>query len=527
MVPALLDQHGKPMAFGGGITGAERTTREMATWMPDLRPADVRVNVEKDLLDGRVTDRIQNDGFVSSGTDITKDSIVGAQYVLNARPNHEALGAPAEWAEEFQRIAETKFNLLADSDSAWFDSRRRLTLTEMVRLGVHTYMRCGEVLQVAEWVREAGRPCATATTLVEPSRLCNPQDGEDTLTRRRGVEMHPQWGYPVAYHIRNGHRYDSYTGAETWTWRTVARQLPWGRPQVLHVYEPLEADMSRGVSTMVPVLKEMKMTKQYRDVVLQNAVTNAMYAAAIESELPDEVVFAALGGGNADANNPISQYMSGLAQYAGNARALQLDGVKIPHLYPGTKLKFYPAGTVGDTQFEARMLRHLAAAFGLSYEEFSRDFTNTNYSSARASMMQSWRHMVGKKRRTADKIANFVYGLWVEEEISRGDLPLPPGRTRADFYAPGHRDAYCSAEWIGAARGQIDESKETEAAILRIERGLSTFEDECARLGKDWRKVFAQRARERAKLTELGLPDLDQAKPAGAPGNTPVPSEES
>ena len=265
------------------------------------------------------------------------------------------------------------------------------------------------------------------------------------------------------------------------------------------------------------------MTKQYRDVVLQNAVTNAMYAAAIESELPDEAVFASLGAGNVSPDNPLNNYMAGLAAYAGNARALQLDGVKIPHLYPGTKLKFYPAGQVGDTQFEARMLRHLAASFGLSYEEFSRDFTNTNYSSARASMSQSWRHMVSKKRRTADKIANFIYGLWVEEAISRGELPLPAGRTRADFYAPGHRDAYCAAEWIGAARGQIDEAKETEAAIARIEKGLSTWEDECARLGKDWRKVFAQRARERAELKKLDLPDLDagvaaKVKPA-------VPSE--
>lgn len=519
----LLDQHGKPLAFGGGVTGAERTTREMATWLPDLRPADVRLLSEKELLDGRASDRIQNDGFVASATDITKDSIVGAQYVLNSRPNWLALGADQAWAEEFQLAAETRFNMLADSDSAWLDTARTKTLTDIVRLGVQIYMATGETLLVAEWVREVMRPCSTAVTMVSPSRLSNPRDGEDTRTRRKGVELHPQWGYPVAYHIRNGHRFDPYVGDEVWTWRTVARSLPWGRPQVLHIYEETDADMHRGISTIVSVLKEMKMTKQYRDVVLQNAVTNAMYAAAIESELPDEAVFASLGAGNVSPDNPLNNYMAGLAAYAGNARALQLDGVKIPHLYPGTKLKFYPAGQVGDTQFEARMLRHLAASFGLSYEEFSRDYTNTNYSSARASMSQSWRHMVSKKRRTADKIANFIYGLWVEEAISRGELPLPAGRTRADFYAPGHRDAYCAAEWIGAARGQIDEAKETEAAIARIEKGLSTWEDECARLGKDWRKVFAQRARERAELKKLDLPDLDagvaaKVKPA-------VPSE--
>ena len=511
------------MAFGGGVAGAERNTREMASWLPDMRPPDVRFGPEKDLLDARAQDRINGDGFVQGAVDITKDSIVGAVYVCNARPNALALGAPDGWAEEFQLLAETKFNLLADSDKAWFDVRRTKTLTDMVRLGVASMMATGEVLNVAEWVREAGRPCSTAMNCLAVSRLCNPMDGEDTATRRRGVNLHPQWGYPVSYSIRNGHRFDPYIGADTWTWKTIDRELPWGRPQVLHIYEETEPDMNRGISAVTAVLKEMKMTKQYRDVVLQNAITNAMYAAAIESDLPPEVVFNSVGGGN-NPDSPLNSYMGSLSSYAKNAKALQFDGVKIPHLYPGTKLKFYPAGQVGDSGFERRMLMHLSSAFGLSYEEFSRDFTNTNYSSARASMMQSWRHMVSKKRRTADRIANFVYGNWVEEEISRGDLPMPPGRTRADFYQPGHRDAYTAAEWIGAARGQIDESKETDAAIARIDKGLSTYEDECARLGKDWRKVFAQRSRERNKMRELDLADLDAPVRPGTPGPKPAVS---
>lgn len=513
-------------AFGGGLSGAERNTREMASWLPDMRPPDVRLGPDKDLLDARAQDRVGSDGFVQGAVDITKDSIVGARYVCNARPNALALRAPEGWAEEFQLEAETRFNLLSDSDSAWFDVTRTKTLTDLVRLGVMGMMTSGEILVVSEWVRETQRPCSTAVRLVSPSRLSNDQDAEDTRTRRRGVNLHPKWGYPVSYSIRNGHRFDPYVGAEVWQWTTVARELPWGRPQVLHVYEETDADMHRGVSSVSAVLKEMKMTKQYRDVVLQNAITNAMYAAAIESELPPEVVFNSLGAG-AGQDNPLMQYLGQLAAYSSNAKAVQLDGVKIPHLYPGTKLKFYPAGQVGDSNFERRMLMHLSSAFGLSYEEFSRDFTNTNYSSARASMMQSWRHMVSKKRRTADRLANFVYGNWLEEEISKGNLPMPPGRDKSDFYLPGHRDAYCAAEWIGAARGQIDEAKETDAAIARIDKGLSTYEDECARLGKDWRKVFDQRARERQRMRALDLADLDAPIRPGTPGPKPAVSSEA
>lgn len=35
--------------------------------------------------------------------------------------------------------------------------------------------------------------------------------------------------------------------------------------------------------------------------------------------------------------------------------------------------------------------------------------------------------------------------------------------------------------------------------------GLSTLENECASQGLDWEEVLKQRAREKAKLAELGL----------------------
>ena len=46
-------------------------------------------------------------------------------------------------------------------------------------------------------------------------------------------------------------------------------------------------------------------------------------------------------GGTSDA---VSAYPSQLAEYSGGARALQIDGIKIPHLFPGTKLNLQTAG---------------------------------------------------------------------------------------------------------------------------------------------------------------------------------------
>jgi lambda family phage portal protein len=505
----LKSEYLKDQALGGGLAGASKISRELATWSPDLRPADVVINGSKELLDGRSRDRVRNDGFVGSATTLTKDSIVGDQFLLNARPNGAVLGVADGWEEEFQQVVETRFNLLADSDSCWLDAARKKTLTDMVRLAVGSYVTTGEVVATAEWLRSTGRPFYTAINMLSPDRLSNLQDIDDTLNIRRGV-VQDRFGAPLAYWFRDAHRYSPYSAAPTYTWTRVDARLPWGRPQVLHIYEQDDPEQSRGVAAMVSVLKEMRMTSKYRDVVLQNAVANAMYAAVVESELPSEVVFGSLGA-NSGGDSPLDSYMTSLAAYVGEANGVRLDGVKIPHLFPGTKLKFQPASEIGDNKYEASLLRHLAAAFGLSYEEFARDFSNTNYSSARASMAMSFRHMSSKKKKAADGMANFVYSLWLEEEINAGNVPLPPGRTRDDFYRPMHREAYCSAEWIGAAKFQIDETKETEAAIARLRAGLGTYENELGKLGKDWRKVLAQRAREKTLITSLGLENLDLA----------------
>lgn len=507
-----------PMAMGGGFEGASRLSKEMGDWLPDLRPDDVIINPNKELLDGRGREIERNDGFVNGATQQTQDSIVGTQYILNAKPNNIVLGATDGWAEEFQLVAEAVFNTAADSDRCWFDTQGRKTLTDFVRQGVGQFVSTGEVLLVAEWMRESSRPFKTAVTSVDPARLTNPQERMDTLYLRRGIELNNR-SRPIAYNIRNGHKFAPYINEKLWTWDRIEAELPWGRPQVLHIYDQVGTEQSRGVAALVSVLKEMRMTKRYRDLVLENAATQSMYAAAIESDLPDDVLYQSMGVRAEGAESqgqvltPDMDYMRKVAGFQGGAKSVKLDGVKIPHLWPGTKLKFFPSGKLQEGDYEARLLRYLASAFGLSYEEFSRDFTQTNYSSARAAMLLSWRSMSSKKKRVADKIANFFYNLWVEEMISMNALPLPKGRDRSDFYKPLFREAYTQASWVGAARGQIDELKETNAAAIRVANNVSTLEDECARLGKDWREVIKQRSRELKMMRQYDVPVILTAGP--------------
>jgi len=513
---------------GGALEGAEQFSRETALWAPSMRSPDQVINGVKPLADARGRDVVRNNGYASGAAALHKDSIVGAQYRLNAQPNWRLLstlgGAFDEtWADEFQTVVEARFALLSDSEAAWLDAQRVNTLTGMIRLAVGIFLMTGEFIATCEWIREANRPVRTALQFVSSDRLCNPDGQSDTRTLRRGVERDLR-GRALAYHFRMGERLDPYPDDLSFRWTRVPTIKPWGRKQVIHILEQSLPDQSRGVSEMLSAMKQMKTLQKFTDVTLQSAIISASYAAAIESELPNDAVAAALGAmGSSDPGASLlgvyRSYMTALGSYLTDANNIRIDGAQIPHLFPGTKLNITPAKTAGGvgTGFEESLMRHTAAALGVSYEELSRDFSKTNYSSGRAAMGVSAKFMASRKKHLADRIANEVYALVLEEEMAAGNVPLPRGVTRDDFYQPLAKEAFTACKWIGSGAGQIDELKETQASMLRIASGLSTYEMETARLGNDWREVFAQRARENKVIEDLDLTfDTNTVKPNGA-----------
>lgn len=513
-------------AYGGGIEGASRTSREMALWRPAIVSPDQQINHNKELLDMRGRDSIQNDGLMQGAVHVHRDSIVGAQFRLVCEPNWQSLGATEEWAEKFKEITEARFNMMAESVECWFDAGRCLTFTDMIRLGIATFVFTGEVLETVEWQRDKARPFSTCFQMCSPVRLSNPNGQMDDANISGGIER-DIYGRPQAYHIRQAFAGDFMQGDAQWKWRRVEAYFPWGRRKVIHIKEPLQAEQTRGVADMVAALKTMKMTKKFSEITLQNAVVNATYAAAVESELPSEVVFAAMGAGNNGFKSALGEYMSALTSYLEASNNIAIDGVKMPHLFPGTKLNLKTAGTPGGIgqSFEESLHRHTAAALGLSYEQYSKDFSKTNYAGARASISESSKFMKGRKKSVADKQATMMYICWLEEEINREDsvIPLPPN---FNFYDPYMREALVQCSWIGAGQAQIDETKETQAAIMRINSGLSTYQKEVANLGDDFRRVFAQRASENKLMQKLGLSFATDATKPGTNDRQQTMTEE-
>lgn len=514
----------------GAFEGADRLNSSIALWSSPLKSVDADILPEKRTIDGRTRDLFRNDAFIQGGANLHKDNIVGSHYLLNCRPASRTLFGKQDdtWEEEFQEEVEEKWELYADSPDHWIDAARTNNFTSLVRMAVGIHLMAGEVLGTVEWVTDDGSPYNTAIQMVDLDRLSDPNDRVlpwATMPNQRAGIQYNARGAPQTYYIRSAHPNDygpMSLGVPKWI--PVDLRKPWGRLQVIHLFEQVRPDQSRGITEMSAALKASKITHTWRDITVQHAVTQAMYAAAITSDLDQEAIFARMGGGDspeafqAAITSYAEGYLGSVAKYAGGAKGLAIDGVKIPRLYPGEKLELLSAGGNGPlgAEFEQSLLRYIAAALGVSYEQLSRDYTHTNYSSARAAMSETWKFMQSRKKLIADRFATICFRLWLEEANNAGEIEALKYRGMPSMYSAAARgqrfgrlntnfDAVTRCEWVGASRGQIDEFKETQAALARMQGGISTAEDELARLGKDWRKVYRQLKREQSLRETLGL----------------------
>lgn len=509
----ILDVHGRPMASGQAYEGSGISSPELAAWWADQYSADAAIIPEKDELDARSQDAIRNDGYIGGARNIHVDNIVGHQFKLSAKPNWKRLrqfakGFDETWADEFTEVVEPDFTDYAEDEDCWIDAQRKATFTELVRMSLLQYFDVGEAAASAEWEAERASVYRTCLQMVDPTRISNPNGQTDTQLLRKGVRLNRR-GAPLGYHVRTAHPGDRYPGQDQYRWKYVRRYKPWGRLQFIHLFGNERPDQNRAVGDLVGALREIRTLAKLESVQLQNAVLNSLYAATLESDMDPATAFEAIGvenigSGGDSGTSKMEYYLDWIRQYYKAGGGIKVNGLKVPVLPPGNKLKFNAVGRDAGmgSAFHQALLRHIAAQLNLPYEQFSRDFSKTSYSSARFGSLDSWKFFMSRRKLVPSRFATHTYRLWLEERMNLGDLPMPAGAP--SFWEA--KAAYSNCKWVGSGRGQIDEVKETNAAILRIAAGLSTLEIEVARFGEDWREVAEQRAKELGLLRQLGLP---------------------
>lgn len=490
-------------------SGASFTRKQLSNWTPLRLPADADLLPDLATLQSRARDLSRNNGVAAGSLQTLQDNVAGTGLRLAASPDFRALGQTAEWAEEWSAKVESLWKAWAESTAP--DAARELNFAAMTQLVFRSGVENGEALALPLWLPRPDTPFKTTIQLVESDRLSTPYDrnwiGSNIVG---GIEKDPLTGQPLAYYIRNQPIYNESLWVVNWmlgfSWERVEAQTSFGRKRVLHMHQKDRIGQSRGRPVLTPIIEQFRMLDSYQRTELQSAIVNALVAGVIETPVDTNTLVDMMGG---DAN----AYLAMKNEYP-----VRLEGGTVMPLYPGDKFQpFIPARPAGQfPAFVEAISRQIGAAMGLPYELALKDFSKTNYSSARAALLEAWRFFNGRRKWLADTWARPVYELWLEEAVDMGLVEAP------DFYE--NKQLYTRSKWIGSGRGYIDPTKEAEAAQLRMEISISTLEQECAEQGLDWNEVLEQRRMEIDRMNQLGLPMPPMYQKSPAPGEQPVPA---
>lgn len=511
----------RPNAQATAFTGAGYGHQSTKFWAPVLASADADLLLERNELVARARDLTRNDGAAAAAVLHSADLMVGHRWVLAAKPDYRALGVARDVARELGRAMEREFYTWTHDPRKHCDRRRRQTFPGLLTLMAKQWSGPeGEGLAVLgfrdELKRlELGARYATCLEVIDPDRLSNPMGQVDSDTMRGGIELDED-GAPIAAHIRLAHQIEAGFSTKQYEWERVPWENLGGRPIVLHVFDHDRAGQNRGLTRFAPILISLRQLAQITEAEAANTLINALFGAFIKTGFDPKSIAEAL---STDELNPWD-----LRAAFYEKAPLMLNGIRMPVLSPGDEVQLNTSSrtTQPFIEFRAAFLSIVASMTGISYEQLSRDFSRTNYSSARAALNEVWRTVGGRRAQLGQNVADQVYFAVMQEAFDRGYLVEPVGAPPFEE-APG---AYCAATWIGPALGSVDPVKDRQAAQIGIEMGLTTLEQEAASEGTDYEDNLDQLAYENELRAARNLAPVNPAiYGVAAPSDAPPPAQ--
>lgn len=514
MSPAspILDRFGRPFASpASGRVGAVRRTGgghggTMSGWYPG-RHNDLSAASERALLARRSEDLVGNDAHAAGLIEGLTTNVVGTGLFPQSQVDADALGISDEAAGELRDAIEAEF-------AAWTrvaDAGGRMTFAQMQALAQRTTGVQGEHLHLCVSMAgpdgrlPPGRNLAFALQSLSPARLRNPAGRDLDPMIHDGVQLGP-YGEAIGYHIAQ----PDLTGAVSTASIGTSRYYPARyahRPVVLHGFPQMDSEQVRGRPVMTPALKFFRDLGDCLDHELVGQMMSALFPIVVTSD------------------------NSNLAQQLGSRQedkflrfrkdddkpVTTVDVGSVFQLYQGEDIKALESPRPGNNfeTFVMRILRAAGASVGMPYEVVVKDFSRTNYSSARAALLEAWRVFRRWQLWLEFGFCTPVWRAVIEEAFARGRIAIPAGAPA--FYDA--MDAYLAVSWIPPRPGHVDPMKETESEIAALDAGITTYAEVIAARGGDWETVMRQRARERRRMRQLGLEPTEPrpAKPSALP----------
>ena len=321
---------------------------------------------------------------------------------------------------------------------------------------------------------------------------------------RQGVEV-DAYHRPVAYWVHDVHPGDPRKDARG------DRLVRIPASEVIHLRQIDRWPQVRGVPWMHAAMARLHQLGEFQDAAVIAARIGAEKVMMLK-ESEDGRLADALG---ADANDGTLSWSSAKGQFD-----ILPSGTEPVDWTPQ-----YPHENYGP--FVTTALRDVAAAFGVSYESLSRDYSTSNYSSSRLALLDDrdgWRVLQQWYIRA---VRERIHAVWLEAAVLSRAIPRI---SVADYVA--RRDYYSAVTWKPRGWSWVDPTKEVDAYKEAERAGYITKSDVIAQTGagRDIEDVIRERRRELDMLAEAGLAtDTDPGadKPDAATAKTkPEPDDD-
>ncbi|MDL2275155.1 phage portal protein [Desulfosarcina sp. OttesenSCG-928-G10] len=507
MTSLLVDNRGKPIPISRTSTASKDSGAfrgSISNWRPRRVISEAAETNERVLTQNRADDLYANDFAARSTVDTIAGNAVGTGLSPQPRIPFRLLGITEEQAYDVKEQMEWIWHRWCGQAHA----TGSMHFEDLQYAGILSLLRSGEMLHLPTLT--PGDPSwetrflSHAIQPLSPKRLRTPSDKTADPLVRDGVQLSPS-GAPVGYWIAapspTAYGGLDCVGGVTALTSADFRYIPARiahRPGIFHVFRYGDEDEPvRGRSVLSTGVK------LYRN--LGDAIDYELLAQVIAASFP--VFIASEGGRSGLPPEVLEQYGMGGQDDADPRYYQTVDAGQILYGNPGEKPEVLESNRPSQNflAFEELVLRAAGSAAGISYESIMKDFSKSNYSSARAALNEDWKTFHLYRSLFARHYCQKNYCMVQEEAYLRGELRLPA--VGLDFYDAIH--LWTNAYWYGPRRGFVDPVKEIQGNLLAIANRLMTRTEHWAEMGGDFWEGMDQI-------------DAEEQRMAQSPGRTPI-----
>jgi len=426
----------KPSKKRGFYEGGKKTLANRDFWNANSSFEET-ATADRDTLRARARWLHENNPIMANIDKAIINNVVGAGIGLQSKTGNKKL----------DDLIEKRFKAWSES----CDITGRLNFADFQRLVIESRMVDGEVFIYKKITNDGLK-----LQLIEADAL-------DSYQGTSGIELDKD-GKPVKYFFKINNK-----------------SITVPAEHIINYYRIERPTQYRGISEYKQAVLDIKNFSAYQSATVRNARANAEIAYTIETERPTGTFGSVADEGTGD-------------------ELQEINGLMVYYLRPGEKATKHKNDMgSGYKDFITSTVRMIATARNISYELAFRDYSQVNFASSRASLIQDNKRFDYEQNHIKSYVLNQIFNEWIEIEVSSGSLPINITKWMKD------KTQFIVPRWSFPKREWVNPQQDMKAIEKEIELNLTTMSDLAHERGLDFEEVLKTKQKEKELLNKYGL----------------------